>query len=61
MRELFTRASEDLDRQGAFFSRPYGIWAEMAYRRNAEHTRVSRTVKELFDPNNILNPGKLCF
>jgi len=61
MHELFTRASEDLDRQGAFFSRPYGIWAEMAYRRNAEHTRVSRTVKELFDPNNILNPGKLCF
>ncbi len=61
MQELFTRASEDLDRQGAFFSRPYGIWAEMAYRRNAEHTRVSRTVKELFDPNNILNPGRLCF
>jgi FAD/FMN-containing dehydrogenase len=61
MQELFTRASEDLDRQGAFFSRPYGIWAEMAYRRNAEHTRVSRTVKGLFDPNNILNPGKLCF
>jgi FAD/FMN-containing dehydrogenase len=61
MQELFTRASEELDRQGAFFSRPYGMWAEMAYRRNAEHTRVSRKLKELFDPNNILNPGKLCF
>jgi FAD/FMN-containing dehydrogenase len=61
VQELFTRASEDLDKLGAFFSRPYGMWAEMAYRRNAEHTRESRKVKELFDPNNILNPGKLCF
>jgi FAD/FMN-containing dehydrogenase len=61
MQEFFTRASEELDRQGAFFSRPYGMWADMAYRRNPEHTRLSRTLKALFDPNNILNPGKLCF
>ena len=61
MQELFTRASEALDKQGAFFSRPYGMWADMAYGRNAEHTRLSRKLKELFDPNNVLNPGKLCF
>jgi len=58
---LFTRASEELSRQGAFFSRPYGIWADMAYSSNPEHTSVSRTLKGLFDPNNVLNPGKLCF
>ena len=58
---LFTRASEELSKQGAFFSRPYGIWADMAYSRNAEHTSMSRTLKGLFDPNNVLNPGKLCF
>ena len=58
---LFTRASEELGKQGAFFSRPYGIWADMAYRRNAEHTNLSRKLKKLFDPNNVLNPGKLCF
>lgn len=61
MQGLFTRASEELDRQGAFFSRPYGMWADMAYARNAEHARLSRKLKELFDPNNVLNPGKLCF
>ena len=61
MQGLFTRASEELSKQGAFFSRPYGIWADMAYSRNAEHTSLSRKLKELFDPNNVLNPGKLCF
>jgi FAD/FMN-containing dehydrogenase len=58
---LFTKASKELGKQGAFFSRPYGIWADMAYSRNAEHTSLSRKLKGLFDPNNVLNPGKLCF
>jgi FAD/FMN-containing dehydrogenase len=61
MQGLFTKASEELSKQGAFFSRPYGIWADMAYSRNAEHTSLSRKLKGLFDPNNVLNPGKLCF
>jgi FAD/FMN-containing dehydrogenase len=61
VRELFTRASEELSKQGAFYTRPYGIWADMAYGRNAEHTRVSKELKAIFDPNNVLNPGKLCF
>jgi len=58
---LFTTASEELSKQGAFYSRPYGIWADMAYSRNAEHTSLSRELKGLFDPNTVLNPGKLCF
>jgi hypothetical protein len=58
---LFTKASEELSKQGAFYSRPYGIWADLAYSRNAEHASLSKTLKGLFDPNNVLNPGKLCF
>jgi len=61
MQGLFTRASEELSRQGAFFSRPYGMWADLAYSRNPEHASLSRKLKGLFDPNNVLNPGKLCF
>ena len=61
VQDLFTRASEELSKQGAFFSRPYGIWADLAYSRNAQHTDISRELKGLFDPNNVLNPGKLCF
>ena len=58
---LFAGAGEELSKQGAFFSRPYGIWADLAYGRDAAHTDLSRKLKKLFDPNNVLNPGKLCF
>ncbi len=61
VQELFTKASEELLKQGAFFSRPYGIWADMAYNRDAETTILLRKVKGMFDPNNVLNSGKLCF
>lgn len=61
VRELLEKASEALIRQGAYFSRPYGIWADMVYNRDARNREVIRTIKGIFDPNNILNPGKLCF
>jgi FAD/FMN-containing dehydrogenase len=61
VQELFTRASEELLTQGAFFSRPYGIWSDMVYKRDAGTTTLLKKVKGLFDPNNVLNSGKLCF
>ncbi|MGB2798911.1 MAG: FAD-binding oxidoreductase [Dehalococcoidia bacterium] len=61
VRDLLTSASENLMKLGAFFSRPYGPWADMAYRRDAESAIASRKVKGIFDPNNVMNPGKLCF
>jgi len=50
-----------LSHQGAFFSRPYHPWTDMAFRTDAETTIALRKVKKIFDPNQILNPGKLCF
>ncbi len=61
MQGFFKRASEDMLKQGAYFSRPYGIWANMAYNRDAQTTNVLRKIKGIFDPNNVMNPGKLCF
>lgn len=61
VKRLFLDASETLIKNGAFFSRPYGPWSDMVYRRDAEGVAVLRKLKIIFDPNNILNPGKLCF
>jgi FAD/FMN-containing dehydrogenase len=61
VRNLLIDASEALIRMGGFFSRPYGPWAEMAYGRDAQSVIALRKVKGIFDPNNVMNPGKLCF
>lgn len=61
VQELFIKASEALMKQGAFFSRPYGIWADMVYRRDTQTAIILKKIKGIFDPNNVMNPGKLCF
>lgn len=61
IRRLSEAAFEALADRGAFFSRPYGPWADMAYRRDAVTTISLRKIKEIYDPNKIMNPGKLCF
>jgi FAD/FMN-containing dehydrogenase len=61
MRLLFADASKQLLKEGAYFSRPYGIWADMAYSRDAQSTMVLKKVKDIFDPNHVMNTGKLCF
>ena len=58
---LYTKASETLINQGALFTRPYGIWANMAFNRDAHSTTLLKKIKGIFDPNGIMNPGKLCF
>jgi hypothetical protein len=60
-RALLKKGSEDLIREGAFFNRPYGDWAKLAYAQAATTTILHRKVKGIFDPNGVLNPGKLCF
>jgi ribosomal protein S16 len=54
-------AAEALMNAGAFFTRPYGEIANMVYDRAASYTMTLKRVKKVFDPNNIMNPGNLCF
>jgi hypothetical protein len=58
---LFLRCVERLMDDGAFFSRPYGPVAEMAYQKCKNTVKALKLVKDTFDPNGILNRGKLCF
>jgi len=60
-RRLVSTGSEEMAQMGGFFSRPYGAWKDTAYRRAAGTVAMQRKIKEIFDPNKILNPGKLCF
>ena len=60
-KRLVSQGAEDLANMGAFFSRPYGAWKDTAYRRATDTLNMQRKVKQVFDPNAILNPGKLCF
>lgn len=47
---------------GAFFNRPYGVWAKEVFKRHIDSTQMAlKKVKKIFDPNNVLNPSVLCF
>ncbi len=61
VKKLYIRASGELMKQGAFFSRPYGIWADMVYGKDKQAANILKKVKGIFDPNNVMNPGRLCF
>jgi len=47
--------------QGAFFSRPYGEISRAVLNRDAATVQALRKVKTILDPDNVMNPGTLCF
>ncbi|MFX1445528.1 MAG: FAD-binding oxidoreductase [Promethearchaeota archaeon] len=62
IKEKFLEISIKLMDSGAFFNRPYGILTKEVYKRHNDSTQMAlRRVKKIFDPNNVLNPGVLCF
>jgi len=61
VQSLYTEAASVLLNEGALFTRPYGELARLVYERAAGYTTALKRVKKIFDPNNIMNPGNLCF
>jgi FAD/FMN-containing dehydrogenase len=61
VKRAFEQACKALMLKGAFFSRPYGTWSELIHNQCAENVIALRKVKQIFDPNNVMNPGKIFF
>lgn len=56
---LFEKASRAFSAMGAYYSRPYGNWSRLQINKDAVSADTLKKLKGIFDPNNILNPGKL--
>jgi FAD/FMN-containing dehydrogenase len=62
MNALLAIGQQRLLEEGAFFSRPYGSITDAVFEQTSpEIIKALRNVKAIFDPNNVLNPGTLCF
>ncbi|MBE7017566.1 MAG: FAD-binding oxidoreductase [Ruminococcaceae bacterium] len=59
--ERVWEAEKSLFAAGAFFDRPYGKLSEFVFSKDSNEVDIMRKMKKLFDPDDILNPGKLCF
>jgi FAD/FMN-containing dehydrogenase len=60
IKNLYADAAEAVLNRGGFFSRPYGVVANMVYERTAGYTAELKKVKKIMDPNNVMSPGRLC-
>jgi FAD/FMN-containing dehydrogenase len=61
VRDLNYEAAKVMLNEGAIFTRPYGDLAGIVYEKAGGYAATLRRVKKVFDPNNIMNPGNLCF
>jgi len=61
VKALAAAATKSLMAKGAFFSRPYGENTSTIMNRDAATVGVLNKLKNMFDPNRVMNPGKVGF
>ena len=59
VKELYIAASKEMSKLGGFYARPYDIWATIQLNKDAQTYKVLKDLKDVFDPNDIMNTGKL--
>ena len=58
-KQLFRNLGELAVQTGAIIDIPYGPLKQVIYSRVGNYLALIKEVKDIFDPNNILNPGKI--
>jgi len=62
VKKLWLEANEVCVNMGAVLDKPYGPCADMIYRRyDSSYVSLIKSLKKELDPNNVMNPGHLCF
>jgi FAD/FMN-containing dehydrogenase len=59
VQKLYIKASEEFSSMGAYYARPYNIWSRLQINKDAQSTIILKKLKGIFDPNGIMNPGKI--
>lgn len=57
--KMYKEVSLEFAKMGAYYSRPYEIWSSMQLNKDAVSYDALNKLKDIFDPNKIMNPGKL--
>jgi FAD/FMN-containing dehydrogenase len=59
VKRMFEKGSELMAGLGAFYARPYGMWAKLQLNKDAQSYNALKKLKKIFDPNDVMNTGKL--
>jgi FAD/FMN-containing dehydrogenase len=59
LRELTETVGVAVSKLGGYFSRPYGKWAGIQMNKDAQSLMALKRIQKIFDPNEVMNPGKL--
>ena len=58
-KKLFSNLGELAVKAGAIIDIPYGPLKQVIYSKVGNYLSLIKNVKDIFDPNNIMNPGKI--